>query len=234
MIPSRRTINILNALALVGMMVAIYMAMIQAPWAINLTETDRWAQRIIYFHVPSAWSSMLSFLVTFVASILYLVRGGQKWDVIARSSAEIGVFFTVAAIVSGSIWARPAWNTWWTWDPRLTTYTIVLLLYIAYFMLRNAIDEPSRRARFAAVYGIFAFLSVPITFMSIRWWNTIHPVIMSPEKDFGLGRNMTKAFITTNIAFSLLYLAFMANRVRLEWTIERVAALRDRILEMSS
>ncbi|NOX63046.1 MAG: cytochrome c biogenesis protein CcsA [Chloroflexi bacterium] len=232
MIPSRRTLNILNVLALAGMLVAIYMAMIQAPFAINLTETDRWAQRIIYFHVPSAWSSMLSFLITFIASIIYLARGGQKWDIIARSSAELGIFFTVAAIVSGSIWARPAWNTWWTWDPRLTTYTIVLLLYIAYFMLRNAMDDPSRRARFAAVYGIFAFLSVPITFMSIRWWNTIHPVIMSPEADFGLGPGMTRAFITTNIAFTLLYFTLLANSVRLAWTVERVAALRERILQV--
>ncbi len=227
---AKRTVNALNILALVAMVVAIYMALVQAPSAINLTETDQWAQRIIYFHVPSAWISMFAFLVTFIASILYLMRNHARWDILARSSAELGIAFTVAATASGSIWAKPAWNTWWTWDPRLTTYTIVLLLYIAYFMLRGAIPEPERRARFASVYGIFAFLSVPITFMSIRWWNTIHPVILDPNEDFGLGSGMTAAFMTCILCFTILYIALLANRVRLEWTIERVAALRERLL----
>lgn len=227
---TKRTANILNILALAAMVIAIYMALVQAPSAINLTETDQWAQRIIYFHVPSAWISMFAFLVTFIASILYLARNHVRWDILARSSAELGIAFTVAATASGSIWAKPAWNTWWTWDPRLTTYTIVLLLYIAYFMLRGAIPEPERRARFASVYGIFAFLSVPITFMSIRWWNTIHPVILDPSEDFGLSSGMTTAFMTCILCFTILYIALLANRVRLEWTIERVAALRERLL----
>lgn len=212
------------------MLAAIYMALVQAPDATNIVPEIRPAQRIIYFHVPSAWVSMLAFLVTFVASMLYLRTSHIRWDIWARSSAEIGIGFTIAAIASGSIWAKPAWNTWWTWDPRLTTYTIVLLLYIAYFMLRAAIDEPDRRARFGAVYGIFAFLSVPLTFMSIRWWNTIHPVILDPEADFGLGPGMTLAFVFGNIAFSILYFALLANRLRLEWTAERVAALREQLL----
>jgi len=138
----------------------------------------------------------------------------------------------VAAIISGSLWAKPAWNTYWTWDPRLTTYTIVLLLYIAYFMLRGAIDEPSRRARMAAVYGIFAFLSVPLTFMSIRWWNTIHPVIVeAPENTnkFGLGPNMMTAFMISNVAFTILFVALLANRIALGWSEERMDALKERL-----
>lgn len=227
---SRRMLTVLNLAAAVAMLGAIYMALVQAPSAINLTETDRWAQRIIYFHVPSAWLSMLAFFVTFVAAILYLVRPQPRWDILARCSAELGIAFTVAATASGSIWAKPAWNTWWTWDPRLTTYTIVLLLYIAYFMLRGAIEEPERRARFASVYSIFAFVSVPITFMSIRWWNTIHPVILDPNEDFGLGPGMTVAFVFCILAFTVLYVALLANRLRVEYTIERVAALRARLL----
>jgi heme exporter protein C len=227
---SRRVLTVLNLAAAVAMVGAIYMALVQAPAAINLTETDRWAQRIIYFHVPTAWLSMLAFFVTFVAAILYLVRSQPRWDMLARCSAELGVAFTIAATASGSIWAKPAWNTWWTWDPRLTTYTIVLLLYIAYFMLRGAIEEPERRARFASVYSIFAFVSVPITFMSIRWWNTIHPVILDPNEDFGLGPGMTVAFVFCILAFTVLYVALLAHRLRLESTIERVAALRARLL----
>lgn len=227
---SKRTINFLNIIGLLAMVVAIYMALVQAPSAINLTETDQWAQRIIYFHVPTAWLSMFAFFVTFLASILYLLRGKVRWDRLGRCSAELGIAFTVAAMASGSIWAKPAWNTWWTWDPRLTTYTIVLLLYIAYFMLRGAIPEPERRARFASVYGIFAFLSVPITFMSIRWWNTIHPVILDPNEDFGLSSGMTTAFLVCILCFTILYFVLLANRLRLEAMIERVAALRDHLL----
>ncbi|NOZ50137.1 MAG: cytochrome c biogenesis protein CcsA [Chloroflexi bacterium] len=222
-------LTILNTLSFIAIMVALYLALIQAPDATNIVPEIRPAQRIIYFHVPSAWVSMLAFFVTFVASILYLRYDSLRWDIWARSSAEIGIAFTAATIISGSIWAKPAWNTWWTWDPRLTTYTIVLLLYIAYFMLRGSIDEPSRQARFASVYGIFAFLSVPLTFMSIRWWNTIHPVILDPRADFGLGAGMTQIFIFTNLAFSLLFVTLLANRIQLEWGAERVAALRERL-----
>ncbi len=229
---SRRLLQIMNFVALIAMLVAVYMALIQAPDAINVDPSIRPAQRIIYFHVPSAWSSMLAFFVAFVASILYLATKHVRWDIWARSASELGIAFTVAAIISGSLWAKPAWNTYWTWDPRLTTYTIVLLLYIAYFMLRGAIDEPSRRARLAAVYGIFAFLSVPLTFMSIRWWNTIHPVIVdAPENSgkFGLGPNMLTAFMITNIAFVVLFITLLANRISLGWSEERLDALKDRL-----
>jgi heme exporter protein C len=229
---SRRLLQILNFVALVAMLIAVYVALIQAPDAINVDPSIRPAQRIIYFHVPSAWSSMLAFFVAFVASILYLITKHIRWDIWARSASELGIAFTVAAVVSGSLWAKPAWNTYWTWDPRLTTYTIVLLLYIAYFMLRGAIDEPSRRARMAAVYGIFAFLSVPLTFMSIRWWNTIHPVIVdAPENTnkFGLGPNMMTAFMITNVAFIILFITLLANRISLGWAEERMDALKERL-----
>ncbi len=229
---SRRLLQILNFVALVAILIAVYMALIQAPDAINVDPSIRPAQRIIYFHVPSAWSSMLAFFVAFIASILYLITKKVRWDIWAKSASELGIAFTIAAIISGSLWAKPAWNTYWTWDPRLTTYTIVLLLYIAYFMLRGAIDEPSRRARMAAVYGIFAFLSVPLTFMSIRWWNTIHPVLVDNPGNtnkFGLGPNMMNAFMVTNIAFILLFIALLANRIALGWSEERMDALKERL-----
>jgi heme exporter protein C len=229
---SRRLLQILNVVALIAMLIAVYAALIQAPDAINVDPSIRPAQRIIYFHVPSAWSSMLAFFVAFVASILYLITKHIRWDIWARAASELGIAFTVAAVISGSLWAKPAWNTYWTWDPRLTTYTIVLLLYIAYFMLRGAIDEPSRRARMAAVYGIFAFLSVPLTFMSIRWWNTIHPVIVdAPDSTnkFGLGPNMMQAFMITNMAFIILFVALLANRISLGWAEERMDALKERL-----
>jgi heme exporter protein C len=170
----------------------------------------------------------LAFGVTMVASIAYLVTTQRSWDSVAVSSAEIGIVFTLAATASGSLWAKPAWNTWWTWDPRLTTYTILCLLYVAYFMLRSAMEDPARRARFAAVYGIFAFLSVPITFMSIRWWRTIHPVL-TDSKNFGLSRGMLPVFFISLAAFTMFYFVLLAYRVRLERTREQVDALKEQL-----
>lgn len=210
------------------MLAAAFSAFVLAPNAAGLTPDETAAQRIIYFHVPAAWLSMLAFGVTTIASIAYLVTSRRSWDGLALSSAEIGIAFTLAATASGSLWAKPAWNTWWTWDPRLTTYTIMFLLYVAYFMLRSALDDPARRARFAAVYGIFAFLSVPITFMSIRWWRTIHPILLD-SKNFGLSRGMLPVFFLGLIAFTVFYFVLLAYRVRLERTQEQVDALKEQL-----
>lgn len=210
------------------MLAAAFAAFMLAPNAAGLTPDETAAQRIIYFHVPAAWLSMLAFGVTTLASIAYLVTSRRFWDGLAVSSAEIGIAFTLAATASGSLWAKPAWNTWWTWDPRLTTYTIMFLLYVAYFMLRSALDDPARRARFAAVYGIFAFLSVPITFMSIRWWRTIHPILLD-SKNFGLSRGMLPVFFLGLIAFTVFYFVLLAYRARLERAQEQVDALKEQL-----
>jgi heme exporter protein C len=225
---SDRVLTILTALATVAILAAATLALVIAPPAKGLTPDETFAQRIIYFHVPSAWVSMLAFGVTMIASIGYLSTGQRRWDSVALSSAEIGITFTVATMVSGSIWAKPAWNTWWTWDPRLTTYTIVFLLYVSYFMLRSAMEDPARRARFAAVYGIFAFLSVPSTFFSIRWWRTIHPVLID-EKNFGLSAGMRPAFFFGVFAFTVLYFVLLWHRYRLEQTKEQVEVLKELI-----
>jgi heme exporter protein C len=220
---------ILTIISAVLMLAAAFGALAVAPSAVGLTPDETAAQRIIYFHVPIAWLSMLAFGVTAIASVVYLITSKRLWDSLAVSSAELGIVFTLAAMASGSLWAKPAWNTWWTWDPRLTTYTIMFLLYVAYFMLRSAMDDPARRARFAAVYGIFAFLSVPITFMSIRWWRTIHPVLIDPKSGFGLSRNMMPVFFLSLIAFTLFYVVLLIYRVRLERSREQVDALKEQL-----
>jgi heme exporter protein C len=171
---------------------------------------------------------MLAFGVTMLASIGYLRTAQRRWDALAVSSAEIGIAFTLAATASGSIWAKTAWNTWWIWDPRLTTYTIVFLLYVSYFMLRGALEDPARRARYAAVYGIFAFLSVPITFFSIRWWKTIHPVLIDAQ-NFGLSSGMRPVFFFSLAAFTLFYVVLLWHRARLERMKEEVEALKERV-----
>ncbi|MEW5958047.1 MAG: cytochrome c biogenesis protein CcsA, partial [Chloroflexota bacterium] len=163
------------------MLAALYMALLWAPDAANLTSpAERAAQRIFYFHVPSAWIGFLAFMVAAAASILYLMTRRQSWDIWALASVEMGVAFFAMVMLSGPIWAKPTWNVWWTWDPRLTISTISWLLYIGYLMLRGAVDNPDRQARFAAVYAIVAAMSVPINWMAIRWWRTIHPAVVMP------------------------------------------------------
>ena len=229
---SYRGLIILTVISGLAILAAVALALVIAPSAAGLTPNEMYAQRIIYFHVPSAWISMLAFGVTMAGSIGYLVTGGRRWDSLAVSSAEIGIAFTLGAIASGSVWAKPAWNTWWTWDPRLTTYTIVLLLYIAYFMLRSAMEDPARRARFAAVYGIFAFLSVPITFFSIRWWKTIHPVLVANAQNadsWGLSEHMRPVFFFCLAAFTLFYIVLLLHRLRLENTAEQVEEVKEQL-----
>lgn len=226
---SNRILTVLTVISALAILAAAVMALWVAPTAAGLTRNETFAQRIIYFHVPIAWLSMLAFGVTMIGSIGYLVSSKRNWDNLAVSSAELGLIFTLATATSGSIWAKPAWNVWWTWDPRLTTYTIMFLLFVAYFMLRSAMEDPARRARFAAVYGIFAFLSVPITFMSIRWWRTIHPVLIDPNEGFGLSAGMMTAFFFSLAAFTLFYVVLLMHRYRLEQTAEQVESLKEQI-----
>ncbi len=220
--PSRALLllNVVTALVMAATLLLIFFV---APQERVMGEV----QRIFYWHAPGAWTSMLAFGVAALTGVIYLFTRRRAWDMISRSSVEIGLVFTLMTIVSGSIWARPAWNTWWTWDPRLTTYTIVALVYVAYLMLRQGIEDPERAARFAAVYGLVGFVSVPITWFSIRWWRTIHPVVIgngssTAEGGFDMTRPMLWVFLFCNLAFPLLYACFLANRVRLERLQERV------------
>ena len=214
-------IYILNGASAVSIVLGLYMALLWAPTEATMGHV----QRIFYFHVPAAWVGLFAFFVTLVASILYLWRRTRVWDIVAASSVEIGVAFSLMAIGSGSIWARAVWNTWWTWDPRLTTTTVMLAIYVAYLMLRGALDDPARRARFAAVYGIVGFISVPITFMAIRWWRTIHPIILS-SAGFELSSRMLTTLLVCIGAFTLFYFALLVHRVRLKHLADEVADLK--------
>lgn len=217
--------------------VGVYLAVAWAPTAVNLpTEAEQMAQRIFYFHVAAGWVGYLAFGVTAVASILYLLKRERRFDHVAVSSAEIGVVFTAANLVSGSVWARPTWGTWWSWDdPRLTLAAIVLLVYVAYLMLRNAIDDPERRARLAAIYGIVGFLSVPLSFISVRIWRTIHPAVIGTGSEtsqggFDMSGNMVVVLLFSIFTFSLLYAVLLHYRLRLETLREQVEDLKTQAL----
>jgi heme exporter protein C len=192
-------------------------------------------QRVFYFHVSAGWVGALAFLVTAVGGAVYLIRGNRRWDTLAVASVEIGVVFTLVNIVSGSIWARPIWNTWWTWDPRLVTATVMELVYLAYLMLRQGIEDPDRRARFGGVYGILGFLSVPLTFLSIRIFRTIHPVVIgsgdpTAEGSFDMTPKMLQAFMFSLLTFTFLYVTLLWHRVRLGRLGEKVEQLKMKAL----
>ncbi|MGH2536457.1 MAG: cytochrome c biogenesis protein [Candidatus Promineifilaceae bacterium] len=197
-------------------------------------------QRIFYFHVGSAWVASLAFLVALLAGVSYLRRPAAGKDAVALASVEIGLVFTTMTIASGSIWGRPAWNTWWIWTPRLISITVLWLVYAAYFMLRGAVEDEERRGRFAAVYVIAAFVTVILTIGSIRVLRDIHPLMFGEssvtakgESEFGPGLASMRMGLTLGfsvLTFMVLYLAWLANRLRLQATLNRVEALKARTL----
>ena len=215
--------QVLYIIAGVAILAALYMALIFAPTEVTMGNV----QRIFYWHVATAWVGFLAFFVTFIASIAYLRTGRRQWDILALSSVEVGMTYAIIMTITGSLWAKPIWNTWWTWEPRLTSVTIMLLIYASYLLLRRMIDDPARRARFAAVYGIAGFISVPITFMAIRWWRTIHPIIFESE-GFHLTSLMLAALLVSVAAFTTLYAALVVLRCRAEFTADAVADLKAR------
>lgn len=212
-------------------LVALYLTLFYAPREAVMGDV----QRVFYFHVAAGWVGALAFLVTAIAGGVYLARRDRRWDRVAVASVEVGLVFSFINIVSGSIWARPVWNTWWTWDPRLVTATIMELLYLAYLMLRQGIEDPDRRARFGSIYGIAAFLSVPITFLSIRFFRTIHPVVIgssdpSAEGTFEMTSRMLQAFMFSLLTFSFIYASLLWHRIRLGDLRERVERRKLEVL----
>jgi heme exporter protein C len=137
-------------------------------------------QKIMYVHVPAAWSAFLAFGLVFVMSILYLVRRKESYDLLAAAAAEVGVVLTGLTLALGSIWGRPTWGVWWTWDPRLTSTAVLFVIFLGYLALRSFVEDPERRGRWAAAVGILGFLNVPIVYMSVRWWRTLHQPSSSP------------------------------------------------------
>jgi heme exporter protein C len=222
----------LNAVTAGLFVIALYLVLFYAPREAVMGEV----QRVFYFHVAAGWIGAVAFVVAAVSGIVYLAGGNRRWDRVGLSSVEIGIVFTLINIASGSIWARPIWNTWWTWDPRLVTATVMELIYIAYVMLRQGIEDPDRRARFGAVYAIVGFLSVPLTFLSIRIWRTIHPVVIgsgdpTAQGAFDMTPKMLTAFMFSLLTFTVIYVTLLWHRLRLEALAERV---EQRKMELSA
>lgn len=233
-----RTIRILNIVSLIALAIALGMVFFYAP----VERTMGNVQRIFYFHVGSAWVGSLAFGVALIGGVLFLRRPGKKWDTLALASVEIGLVFISMAIVSGSVWGKPAWNTWWLWSPRLTLVTIMWLAYAAYFMLRGAIDDEERRGRFAAVYVIVSFVTVILTFASIRILRDIHPVVFGGSLESAQGAEQglqefsgldsLKMVLTLNVtvvAYTLIFAAWLANRIHLQRLMDQTQLLKTRV-----
>ena len=211
-------------LTYVLMLLALYTIFIYAP----VEKTMGLIQKIFYIHVPAAFLAYLAFFITFIASIFYLYRKDSKWDTVAHCAVETGVIFCTIVLITGPIWAKPVWNVWWTWDPRLTTTLILWFTYVAYLMLRRSVKE-NQRANLSAVFGIIGFINVPITFFSIRLWRTIHPVIIT-SRGLNMSWSMKFSLIITFIAFCFLFFSLLISRIRLErlkMCIEEINEIMD-------
>lgn len=207
-------LRMLDVISIILLMVATLMVFLYAP----MERVMGMVQKIFYYHVATAWVGMLSFIVAAVTGGIYLKTGNRKWDILSYASVEIGIIFALIAIATGSIWARPIWNTWWTWDPRLTTAAIMALVYVAYLMLRQGIDDPERRARFGAIYAIVGALSVPLTFLSIRIFRTIHPVVIaagSGSSAFDMTPKMLQTFLFSLLVWTIIFIDLLWHRTRL-------------------
>ena len=211
--------------------VALYGALLYAPTEREMGEV----QRIFYFHMGVAWNAFLAFFGVFVAGLVYLISRKPRWDQLAAACAEIGVIFTTIVLVSGSIWAKPVWNTWWAWgDPRLMTTMVLWLMYVAYLMLRSSLPEGEKKYKSCAVFGIIGFLDVPIVWMSIRWWRTIHPVVLS-SSGVELETEMIHALIVSMVSMTLLCVTLVllrtAMRLNSSMADEFVQQLMERRVE---
>ncbi len=215
------TNRLLAALAVVAFLIALGMVFFYAPREATMGDV----QRIFYFHVASAWVGFFGFFVTFLGGGLYLLRGERRWDILALASAEVGLTFITMTLLTGMLWAKPVWGVYWTWEPRLTISAVQWSLYMAYGMVRGSVGDAERGARFAAVYGIVAFVTVPLSWFAIRWWRTIHPQVFS-----GSGMTITPKMLTTLLvavaAFTVLYGALLRARIHLEQERDRLEALR--------
>jgi heme exporter protein C len=220
--------GILGAATLVFIIAGLYWGLVKAPP--DAYQGD--SQRIMYLHIPSILTAYLSFFLVFVGSCLYLWKREKRDDNLAHGAAEIGVLFTALTIIEGSIWGRPTWGVWWTWDARLTLTAILLLIFIGYLMLRALVEDESRAASSAAILGIIGFLDIPLIHMSVYWWRTLHqpPSILRPDKVpwENIHPELLTALAINFVAFVLLYFYMLSHRLRLGEMHEEIKARRMR------
>ncbi|MED1468195.1 cytochrome c biogenesis protein [Bacillus salipaludis] len=223
--------KILFGSTVIAMLLSLYFIFLYA----EEEKTMGAAQKIFYFHVSSAWVAFFAFFITFLFSILFLIKRKRIFDTYAYVSAEIGVVFTLIVLTTGPIWAKSSWNTWWVWEPRLITTLILFFIYIAYIMIRHMDGVWDKKARLSAVFGIIGFVDVPIVFFAIRWWQTkLHPIVFGEgpsQKGVGIAPTMLVALLVTIATFTLLYSYLLNKGVTLENMKIKVDQYKEKLRE---
>ena len=212
---------VLLVLGALSFMASLYMIFFYVPTEQSMGVV----QRIFYFHVPVAWIALLSYLVIFVSSIMYLWKRNRKWDAVALSAAEIGFLFTTMFLITGSIWAKPAWGVWWTWSPRLTSALVLWFIYVAYLTIRSYTQGDDRKARFSSAVAIIGFIDIPIVILSISLWRTQHPSALIFEG--GLTSSMLLTLQICILAFTLLYVLILIQSVQINRSLSRVKEIKQ-------
>ena len=209
-------------LALMGVVTALWAGLLYARPASNLEGVEQTAQRIFYTHMGMNMAALTGFVLSFLGSLMYLIRRRLDWDRLATAATEVGLIGAFGVLITGSIWAKPTWNTYWTWDPRLTTTTILVLVYVGYLLLRNGLENVRMRALFASIYALLAYVMVPLTYYSAVWFRSIHPMMFldsNPEGqgDFSasVGPTMSVGLQVSMVAFAILALTLILLRWRL-------------------
>lgn len=193
--------------ALILMMVGSYIGLFVVGADVEMGEV----QRLMYVHVPAAWTAFIAFFVVFIASVLYLVQRDFRADRVAASAAEAGVVFIALTLLTGMLWGRPTWGVWWTWDPRLTTTALLLAVFVGYLAVRGFADDPERRARWSAIVGILGFVQVPIVYLSVVWWRSLHQPPSSPRS---VSSEILGTWMLNFAAFLLVFAWLTARRTR--------------------
>ncbi len=215
----------LDIAALVSVIVAFVLAMASPP-IVGQGESGR----MLFIHVPTIWLAYLAFAVTFIASIVFLTTKNLKWDLVASSSAEIGVVFTTVAIIGGAIWGKATWNVYWTWDARLTLTAVMLFVYIGYLALRRAIPDPEARARRSSVLGVLGLVQLIPVHFSVVWWRTLHQTNTFSPRGIEMDTEIRVVLFTAVGAFTVVYAALLRHRVelaKLELAAHRSAAAAE-------
>lgn len=214
--------KILMGFSILSMITTLYTSFIYAPNESIMGPI----QRIFYFHMGTVWVATVAFTVVFIASIQYLRKQSRWWDILAYCSAEIGVLFITLTIITGSIWAKPVWGTWWTWDPQLTTTFILWILYIAYLILRSVAGNDSSKAKFAAVFAIIAYIDLPLVYISARLMRGISPVVFGSGGG-GIDSKMMVALLSAIFAFTFIYIILLIHRMEFE-------KIQDKLIQFKS
>lgn len=197
----------LGLVALVLMALGSYVGLFVVGADIEMGEV----QRLMYVHVPAAWTAFVAFFVVFLGSVLYLVQRDERADRVAASAAEAGVVFIALTLLTGMLWGRPTWGVWWTWDPRLTTTALLLAVFVGYLAVRGFADDPERRARWSAIVGILGFVQVPIVYLSVVWWRSLHQPPSSPRS---VSSDILATWMLNFVAFLLVFAWLTARRTR--------------------